>query len=81
MSIGVVLVSPLEVAGRIQLNRVCLYFPADISQGVFLEFDHEISLNFAMVLETVIKLCMAARFCGKTFLLPNWGNWQKIGFF
>ena len=41
-------------------TMVCLFFPPDISQGVFLEFDHEISLNVAMVLESLMKLCMAA---------------------
>ena len=30
----------------------------DIGQGVFLEFDHEISLIIAMLLETLMKLCM-----------------------
>ena len=50
-------------------------------QGVFLEFDHEISLNFAMVLETSMKLCMTARFFGKTFA-PEIGEiGKKKGFF
>ena len=50
--------APLAIAGRILWNRVCLSFPPDIGQGVFLEFDHEISLIIAMLLETLMKLCM-----------------------
>ena len=79
-SIRVVLVSPLTVAGMIQWNRVCLSFHPDICQGLFLEFDHEISLNFAMVLETLMKLFMTARFCGKTFLLQKVGKSAKNSF-
>ena len=30
-------------------------------------FDHQVFLNFGMVLETLIKLCVTARFFGKTF--------------
>ena len=41
-------------------TMVCLSFPPDISQSVFLEFNHEISLNVAMVLESLMKLCMTA---------------------
>ena len=33
------------IAGRILWNRVCSSFPPEICQGVFLEFDHEISLK------------------------------------
>ena len=71
-STTVVLVSPLSVAGKILWNRVCLSFPPGICQGVFLELGHEISLNFAMVLETLMKLWMTAWFFGKTLL-------QKLG--
>ena len=66
-STGVVLGSPLVVAGRILWNRVNLSFLPDICQSVFVKFDHEVFLNFAMVLEKL--------FCSK-----NWGNGQKIGF-
>ena len=45
---AVVPVSPLAIAGRILWNRISPSFPSDICQGVFLEFDHEISLNFAI---------------------------------
>ena len=48
--------------------------------SVFLEFGHKISLNFAMVAETLIKLCLAAQIFGKTFCSKNWGNGQKLGF-
>ena len=77
----VVLVSPLAVAGRILWNRKCLSFPPYICQRVFLEFDHEIALNFAMVLKILMKLCMTARFFGKTVLHWKLGNRQKIVFF
>ena len=60
---------------------VCLSFPSDVCQGVFLEFDHEISLNFPMALETLMKLRMTARFFGKTFLLQKFGKWVKNSFF
>ena len=80
-STAVVLFSPLLVAGRILWNRVCLSFPPDICQSVFLELDHEISLNFAMVLETLMKLCTTARFFGRTFFLQKLGKWAKNRFF
>ena len=62
-------------AGAPLRTMVCLFFPPDISQGVFLEFDHEISLNVAMVLESLMKLCMAAWFFWKNFFA------RKIVFF
>ena len=81
-STAAVLVSRPAVAESILWNRVCPSFPLDICQGVFLEFNHEISLDFAMVLETLIKLWFTARFFGKTFLLQKLGKWAKnTGFF
>ena len=74
-SIGVVLVSPLALAGGILWYRVCLSFLPDICQDVFLEFDHEFSLNFAMVLETLMKMCMTARFFG--LFAPKIGKLAK----
>ena len=41
------------------MKRIYLSFGPAICLGVFLEFDHEISQNFSMVLETLTKLCMA----------------------
>ena len=84
-SVAVVVVSSLSVAGRTLWNRVCQSFPPDICQSfppdicqdVFLEFDSEISLNFPMVLETRMKLCIRAQFFGKTFLLQKLGKWGK----
>ena len=49
--------------------------------SVFLEFNHKISLNFAMVAETLIKLCLAAQFFGKTLFAPKIGEMGKIRFF
>ena len=47
----------------------------DICLGFFLELDHEIYLNFCMVPETLKKLSITTRFCGKIFHPKNWGNW------
>ena len=38
-------------------------------------------LNFGLVVETLIKLFLTARFSGKLFCLKNWGNGPKRGFF
>ena len=40
--------------------EACL--PPDICLGLFLELDHQIYLDFARVLVTIMKLCMATRF-------------------
>ena len=45
--------------------------------SVFLEFDHTISLNFAMVAETLLKLCLVAQFFGKTLFAPKIGEMGK----
>ena len=59
---------------------VLLSFPPDICQGVFLEFDHEISLNFAILLETLMKFFMTAWFLGKTFFAPKISEIGKNSF-
>ena len=56
---------------------VCLSFPPDICQGVFLEFDLDISLNFFIVLENLMKLRMTARFSEKTFFASKIGEMGK----
>ena len=54
----------------------------DICQDVFLEFDLEISLNFATVLESLMKLCMTTGFFRKTSLAPKYEEMgQKQIFF
>ena len=72
---------PLAVAGNILWNRVWPSFPPDICLRVFLEFDHQISLDFAGVLDTLMNLCMTTWFFLKNFFCPkNWGNGPKTGF-
>ena len=69
-----IFLNPLVVPGRILWNRVCSSFPPDICLSVFLEFDHEISLDFSSVIETLMKLCMTTRFVWKIFFVPNIGE-------
>ena len=46
--------------------------------GVFLELDHHVSLNFALVLGTLNKLCVTELdFLEKLFLPPKLGKWAK----
>ena len=50
--------------------------------NVFLEMDYPVSLNFIVVLETLIKLCaLELVFFGKTFYTPKIDEMgQKQGF-
>ena len=57
-STAVLLVGPLAAARRVLWNRVCPSFHHAIFLDVFLELDDLISLNFGMVLDTLIKLCV-----------------------
>ena len=71
-STGVVLVAPPALAGRILWNRVCPSFHPVAFPGVFLELNCQFS--FAMVLESLIKFCVAdLEFLGKTFFAPRIG--------
>ena len=66
-SIAVVLIGPLELSEWFyEIGFVC--------PSVLLPV--QISLNFAMVLEVLIKLCVTAGF----FLLQKLGKWAKMGF-
>ena len=79
-STAVIFASPLAGAVRIQWNKICPSFPPNICLSVFVEFGHYISLNFARVLETLMKLYMTTRFFLKNLFCPqNWGNGPKIG--
>ena len=53
---------PLVLAVRVLQNRVCMSFHPFISPlncpAAFLELDHYFFVNFGMVLETHVKLCM-----------------------
>ena len=72
-STAVVLVSTLAVAGRMLWNRVCPSFPPDVCQGVFLKFDHEISLNKPI-------FCMLYRFTKiKSWAKIYWVDMVKNG--
>ena len=55
------------VARNVLWNKVCLSIRPAICEDVFLELVHFVSLNFGIVLETLIKLCMTASFLKKTF--------------
>ena len=72
------LLDALAVAGRVLWNRICLSSCSATWPVVFLELDHQISLNFAMVLETLIKLCVTGLgFLGKRFWPLNREKWAK----
>ena len=71
-STAVLLVGPLAAARRVLWNRVCPSFHPAIFLDVFLELDDLISLNFSMVLETLIKLCVTdLDILEKLFLPPK----------
>ena len=71
-STAVLLVGPLAAARRVLWNRVCPSFYPAIFLDVFLELDDLISLNFSMVLETLIKLCVTdLDILEKLFLPPR----------
>ena len=79
-------VGPPVVEGRVLGNKVCLSFCPSVCPGVFLELDHLIFLNFSIVLDTLIKLCMTEpNFLEKLFLIQTLGkcakNRPKIGFY
>ena len=79
--LSVVLVRPPTVPRMVLWNRVCQSFHCDVYPGVFLELDHQVSLNFGMVLETLIVLCVTELdFLEKLFFCQNWRNWPKKGF-
>ena len=71
-STAVLLVGPLAAARRVLWNRVCPSFHPAIFLDVFLELDDLISLNFGMVLDTLIKLCVTdLDILEKLFLPPK----------
>ena len=71
-STAVLLVGPLAAARRVLWNRVCPSFHHAIFLDVFLELDDLISLNFGMVLDTLIKLCVTdLDILEKLFLPPK----------
>ena len=56
-------------------NRVCLSCRPAVCLGVFLELDHKISLNFCMVIKTLMKLCVTElEFLEKSFFAPKIGE-------
>ena len=57
------------LAGRVLLNRVCPSFHPSVCLGVFLELSHLFFLNFGMMLETRMKLCVTKKL----------GKWTKNG--
>ena len=59
------------------LPSVPMCFRLAVCLGVFLEF----FLNFGMVLESHVELCMTARFSGKNFFASKLGKWAKNCFF
>ena len=70
---------PLVVAGRNLWNRVCLTFRSSLLPSA-LAFSWNCIIyfsNFAMVLETLMKLCMTAQSFGKTFFAPKIGEMGK----
>ena len=77
----------LVYCGSLLLNVYFSYdvppsFRPAISPDVFFELDHKISLNFSMVLETLMKMCLTEPECLEKFFLPsNWEDRPNIGFF
>ena len=81
---AVVLVGSPAVAGRVLENRVCLSFCPSFRPffcpGVSLELYHYSFVNFDMVLETHIKLCVTKLgFLEKNLLPQNLEKWTKNG--
>ena len=67
------------VAGRVLSNTFCLSLCSAVCPGVFLELGHYISLNFDMVLETLMKLCDSVGCFRKTFFAQKfWEMGKKI---
>ena len=71
-----------SVARRVLWNRVCPSFRSpfrpSICPGILLDLYHYLFLNFGMVLETHMKLCVTELdFPGKFFLPQKWGKWAK----
>ena len=52
-------------------------FRSFLCPGNFLELYHQFFLNFCMMLQTRMKLCVTAGLSGKTFQLKNLGKWIK----
>ena len=76
----------LVVAGRVLWYRVFLSICPSIrpfvcpSVGHFLGIFSLVFLNFGMLLETHLKLCVTELdFMEETFLLPKMGKWNKNG--
>ena len=56
----------------------CPSFRPTVCLGVFLQLDPNISLNFGMVLKTLVKLYMTEPdFLGKLFLAQKLEKWAK----
>ena len=68
---------PAAVAWQVLQNRLCPSFPLP---RCFLELDLYFFLNFGVVLETEMTLCMTEPiFFIKTLFCPNWENGSKLG--
>ena len=74
------------VAGTVLWNRVCpsihpCFCPSfHLCPSVFLELYHLLFLNFGLVLETHMKLCVTGPdFPEKCFCSENWENGPKMG--
>ena len=58
----------------------CLPVRPSVCPGVFLELSYQFFLNFGMVLETYMKLCVTEPdFPGNFFCPQNWENGPKMG--
>ena len=79
-STAVVLVGPLVVARRVLLcNRIYQSFRPAVGLSVFLELDHQISLNFSMMLKTLMEFCVTKwGFLEKHFQHQKLGKWAKL---
>ena len=74
-STAVLLAGHLAVAGRVLWNRACPSFCLVVCPGVFLELDHWVSLNFGMVLETLLSCAWQSQIFWKNFFCSKyWEN-------
>ena len=76
----------LALARRVLWNRICPSFRpsvcSSVCPGIFVELYHMIFLNFGMMQETHMKLCMTELdFAEKNFLSPKLGKCAINGFF
>ena len=69
-----------EPEGSYKIGSVRPFICNSVCSGLFLELYHQFFLNFSMLIETYIKLCVTQpNFLQKSFLPPKLVKWDKNG--